>query len=351
MTAKKPKKKVSLTRTEEFVDDPQGEPETVREVESLDESNLRQIVDRFGPGAVELKISKVTPQGNEFRYAGAADGIDETYIQQNFGGGKYILKFFLNGEPQHTIPLLIGDPPKSAGLSNGSVVAGGNIEYRMLQDQISFLKDLVLKQGSGAGGGSTLADFTAAMSALHTIKGESSLGSTLDVVKSLLEIAKDVGGQGADWKTELLHVAKDALPLFGGMMQQKPNASGALPQGATMPVNADQLLKSAIVYLKKKCLAGVPPEFFVDLVMVNADDETYQALLQRTLASDFASFAQLDAEIGREPYIAWFKELYDGLRFAVQGKDHMDADTGRPGGDTANSRSNGVAGKGRSKAS
>lgn len=109
--------------------------------------------------------------------------------------------------------------------------------------------------------------------------------------------------------------------------------------GNTPELPPDAIIKVGIQYLKKKAIAGVDPELIIEWVANNAEE--YEALLRVVLNSEFADFVKFDPEIGTEPFVSWFKPLFDGLRSAFKQPDPMDDDTGGNVGDNGNPGNNG----------
>jgi hypothetical protein len=104
-------------------------------------------------------------------------------------------------------------------------------------------------------------------------------------------------------------------------------------------------LKQAFAFLKRKCLAGSDPGLYIDIIVDNRDEPTYQKLIHAVLTREFSEFAALDPEIERPPFNEFFRFIYDGLRSVIKGENQMANDTGGKSGDAGNTDANGKSRK------
>jgi hypothetical protein len=206
---------------------------------------------------------------------------------------------------------------------------------------MTFLKDLLLKlvEARPVGtAGPSLAELTGALANLDTLRGKQE--STMDLFMKGMEFAQSAGGQ-TDWKTDALRTVRDIAPQVLGAINGYRGAPSLnneqQPLVNEMP--PDAVIKAGIQYLKKKAIAGVDPELIIEWVSNNGEE--YEALLRVVLNSEFADFVKFDPEIGTEPFVSWFKPLFDGLRSAFSTPNPVDDHSGGNMGDSGNVRDNG----------
>src|ERR1700688_3312847 len=96
---------------ESLPDTPEGTAElsefdvSMEAVEDAD--TLKSVLAQFGETNLVLKILRKSPTGPEFCYQ--TDTLDEQFIQQNFGGGDYTVRIFINGNFRHAINIKIAN--------------------------------------------------------------------------------------------------------------------------------------------------------------------------------------------------------------------------------------------------
>ncbi len=344
------RKKKTTTVVEEplsELEDNGGEPttfdvalETVEDTEAL-----QDVLSQFGETNIVLKILRQTPSGAEFCYQ--TDVLDEEFIQKNFGGGSYQVRVFIAGRYRKTIKIQI-----ATRLSSNPNQPGQNVNGDRHSE---FLEKMVLALVSRETpapvipSGPSITDLTTALANIDQLRGKQESGIEMFIKGMDMANGKESGG--LDWKSALVQTAKEALPMF--MNKQNPGGSSVVPVTPGQPPNQLQIeatLKQGITYLKKKAIAGTDPNLILDWICDNAEDEQYQLLIRTVLTTEFAEFAKLDPEIGTEPFFAWFKPLYDGIRLAFTPPDSVGDDTERNVGDVANVGSHGEPQpKGKSK--
>jgi hypothetical protein len=97
-----------------------------------------------------------------------------------------------------------------------------------------------------------------------------------------------------------------------------------------------------IDFLKRKCLADSDPGLYIDWIIDNREIPPYDQLIHSILGQPFSAFVQIDPEIGKPPYEAFFTTLYNGIRSEFGGSDPKSVDTSGPRGDKPNPKGNGA---------
>jgi hypothetical protein len=283
-------------------------------------------------------ISNVTYRfyDNDGGYCYSSPELDYDRARRETRGGKHCkMGVFVGGRLVRMVPFplapLVENTP--ATVQNPS------------SNDVTFMKEMLLKliENRGMGpvtAGPSLTELTSALSNLDNLRGKPE--STMDSFQKGMEFAQSLTGS-TDWKTDALRTLRDIAPqvmgVFGGKggMPLNPNPNNQEQPIAQLP--PDTVIKAGIQYLKKKAIAGVDPDLIIEWVANNGEE--YEALLRVVLNSEFVDFVKFDPEIGTEPFVSWFKPLFDGLRSAFARQDPMDHDTGRDVGDPSHARSDG----------
>lgn len=338
------KRKTTTTVEElvpELVDQEPGPTELDYNLEEvLTTEKLREIVEQFPHAGITVKL--YDDDGAFCIAMPDPTNIDEEVIRRRCGHGNFKLRIYVNGKYRQTIPLPIRqlhlDPSEARnGTHSETLQPGSHSDF--LERQAQRNHELLLAAiGSARTTGPTLTEITGALANIDNLRGKQE--SALDMVLKGIELAKSMNGD-TDWKSDLIRMGKDALPQImngvtaimgnrnNGQQTQIPPVNATNSQDSALP--SAEAIKSGIGYLKKKCLAGVNPDLLIEWVVTNADE--YQGLIRVILNKEFSEFAQYDLEIGSEPFIGWFRALFDGLRSAFSGQDPVDDDTGRDLGD------------------
>lgn len=350
MARKQQAKKVRKVVTEYEEEDEQPPQAQWSEAEEFGEDlQVQSILDGIGPGEIKIKILKWGPKGKSYCFSLDGGPVDEDFIQQQFGGGRYHGQIFKNGiYTGNSFELNIADRIANPSMSGGMA----DIQTRMMQQQIDFLKDMVLRNGqqqqTPVG---ELADALTKVTAL-TGNGGGGMGEkAVELILKGIELGKAIGGGKDESWTDVI---REAIPVVGEMMQQRKQNPGGQPQQAdqTQQVNSlpaaapDAVIRQGIAYLKGKAITGRDPGLYVDWMIDNAEEPQYQPILHFILTSEFSALEQIDPEISKQPYADFFRTMYDGLRSAYSQQDQMDMDTGGSGGDGGNAKDDGKAGAG-----
>lgn len=309
-------------------------PEDIEDLEALQEAT-----SHLGPSTeVRVKVVKLEQHGARHCFTVDAETLNEDYISEQFGPGEYSLKIYVNRKYVRTHRLGIAERLRPA--ENGGGGNSDSIHVRMLEKQLEFNQSLltsILRAGSPQH--TPVNELAQAVQALHGMSGGN--GQSPSAMEKVLEAfmkGLDVGQKNmnpSDWKTDLVAVAKEALPGIATIMSQPRNGAkqptAANPNPSLAGGEVDAILYQGIQYLKRKCISGVDPELLLEWIGSNADE--YRPILERAAKLDFASFCAIDPEIGSEPYVQFFKSLYDGLRATISGADSVVEDTSGAGGD------------------
>jgi hypothetical protein len=287
---------------------------------------------------------------------------EEAIRRRNKGrGGAFILKMFVGGERKAVWNIHIADDPDAAPVSSGSEVSILREELRMLRE------DLRRPQAS-----EPMSEVVKATTALISAQSQMLLQKTpetpLDQLLKLHQAISEIKS-GPVEDDSVMGIVKDMvkgaapalIPLLAGFLNKAgavpasvaaPVQAVALPEakGEAMPEKSDELrarqeaeLRAGLNYLKKQCMKGAYPETYIGMICENAED--FQALLYLAANEEFSYFVALDPEIGKPPYNAFVRSIYDGLRQYNSSTDSVDEDTAGARGDKPNTSGNGATRK------
>jgi hypothetical protein len=344
----KPMKKVTTTKFVPDDDDTPGAPAgwDMPGESELSEATVKQVLSGFGDGEIKIKFTKLTNPNAGYCYS--TDGeIDEDFLQSTFGGGKYVAKIFINGEFKKAVPLSIAER-KGSG-ANGGMAA--DVQYKLLEQQISFLKDQLMAQQNNRPQ-SSVSELADAMLKLQALNGGGGTDKSIELILKGIELGRNGGDKGGDF--DWLSIIKEALPIVGTMVNKSPGITAGNPQANqqapaqnTLPASkADDLIRSGLAYLKQQAYKGKDPLLFVDWIAANADEPQYQSILQFVLASDLPALAAIDPDVAKPPIDAWFTTFLDGLRQAFTPVDQVEGNSSGSSGDDSHVGGNGTSGKG-----
>jgi hypothetical protein len=335
--------KKRIIRTEEEVDDsrppaadhwsggPPGEGE-------MSDAMVQQVLDSVGPGEIKIKISKMTRGGAEYCYS--TETIDEDFLQQEFGGGRYACKIFVNDVYRKTFYLNIAQR-LTVNAAHGGMADNSTIAF--LKEQIQDLRS----QLNGGRDRTPIGELAEAMVKIQQLNGGGGIQAQLDILKTGIELGRSGGGSN-EKGDDLLSIVREALPIVGTMVKNQrgntPDNPGIIPAHRTENTlpdkKSDDLIHQGLAYLKRQAFKGADPLLFVDFVAINADDPQYQGLLRFALSSDVSALATYDADIGKPPLSAWFQQFLDGLRQAFAPNDSVEVDSSGESGDSGDTGGN-----------
>lgn len=312
--------------------------------DALAEASVQQIIDSVGAGDVLIKVSKLSRTGAEYCFSTEGE-INEDFIQEQFGGGRYLCKIFVNGIYRKPFHLNIAERRKNPDAPHGGM-ADQTIQF--LKEQIADLRSQLGNRNSTPVG--ELAD---AMLKLQQLSGGGAGAnqSQMEWFMKGLEFARErTTEKGDDWTG----IVREAIPVVTEMMKntrgiKSDNPGGnppAQPQRALKEPDTSDLIRDGIAYLKKQALRGIDPILMVDLAAVNADDPKFEPVLHFALSSDVSALAAYDPDVIRPPLSKWFEQFLDGLRQAFTPADNVGMDSSRESGNNSDTPQNGSIGKG-----
>ena len=344
-----PRKKKVTTVTEEIPDE--SVPGTQLPGDELpDDYEIAQnVLSQFGDTGVKIKVSKQGPKGPEYCFS--TEELDEDYIQQYFGGGRYVLRIYVNDQFQRSVPLNIADRKM---IPNGPAQAASadNQVLEMMREHNKTLLVILQSALSGGGNRSSVSELSEAIKALGFQNGAGTGSDKIvDAIFKGMELADRAGGKG-DWKTELFSVIREVAPGAMEIMKNnnnQPRPSPALTPGSPpvpVPVTDEHAqIRQVLTYLKAQCMAGVDPGLIVEWTVSHAHDPQYQYFIGYALNTPLESIIQVDPEMGREPYKPWLESIIDGLRSSFTESDTVDTPVAAfPNSDKTNTPANGATG-------
>lgn len=334
-------KRVRVTEYEEPEEDRGGlDDEDLAGIDQ-DEESIRSILGQFGgSGEVEVKVYRVTATGKEYCYTDGPQITEEAIKQGPYGanGGRFLCHVMIDGQLRRVFPVNIAAPVRGGaagegGASDAIVRAIERLEARLNQPAQSEPMSQVL---------------TAAVGLINS-QAQKPVETPIEQVMKMAEfiVAMRGGGEADDSFAGILKgIAKEVAPaILPGLIQARNGGGGGQVQMSA----EEEMIRSGILYLKKKCMMGTDPQLYIDFILDNADDERFGKLVQLAATQPFEIFAKLDPELANPPYLAYFKFIYDGLRSAISASDSVDVDSRGPGGDTNHVNQNGAASKGGKK--
>ena len=344
-----PRKKKVTTVTEEIPDEliPSGTGLPADELPDEYEA-VQNVLSQFGETGVKIKVSKQGPKGPEYCFS--TEELDEDYIQQYFGGGRYVLRIYVNDQFQRSVPLNIAD---RKAIPNGPAQHTQNDSVlEMMREHNKTLLTILQSALNGGGARSSVSELSAAIKDLgfHNNGNGGGMEKMIDVFMKGMELSDRAGGKG-DWKTELFQVIRDVAPGAMEMMKNnnnQPRPSTALPPVTPAPAQVTDehaQIRQLFTYLKTRCMGGVHADLIVEWTVSHSQDPQYQYFIGFALNTPFEEIVKIDPEVGREPYKPWFESIINGLRLSFTDEDTVESTvTAFPGGDKANAPVNGGVG-------
>ena len=360
--------------------DPEPSPGTI-DMRSPEDEDIREFLNRFGNEESRVKINKFDHAGHlRFLHECDIDSASETYIQENWGEGRYKLtlwgpdKSYLTCKTLHIgpgkekprlDPVIAQEPARETPVNGGmELVLQMMIEQNRQSSQL--LAELIKAQGSGKSSAAELAEIMAILKAGQGSSdgaggGVKLLVEVMPVVKEIISMASRAGSGGdRTW----LDTIKDAAPDFIAAIKQMAvnkgdaNAGRAMPPGqyvtpehttVSLPENnppeeftmdlsklpgltkTDALqLRAGIGYLKKQALGRKDPLVFVDFVL-NTIDGNQAAGLLKILDRQYEDVGILDPDLLNPIYRPWFETFFRELKSAISESNNSDGNGGDPG--------------------
>ena len=311
-----------------------------------------------GQGQIRIRASKQI--GGEYIFQGwvPADVDIEDYLQRTWKGGRYLIRFYIDGRPVDTVSLAVADPIDNGASPNGSPSS----EIQALRDSINDLKVQIATARSAPPAEKTsVGELAEAVKTVVDLQKpaptqNTNLKETLELVREMFTFSKQMAGEkpeaeDKDWKTLLMETIRDIAPAAAaafGPKTRPASLAGPLPtiqnseeQMRQQQEQEDAYVKAAIEQLKPYAYNRVDVNIILDWAETNA--QAYAPLIRRVTSGEFKDLAALSPDIGTEPLFGWFKSLYDGLRSSFGAGDSLDGDTGGKGGNDGDATGYGEA--------
>lgn len=312
------------TIIEETIPDALGGGPDVTGDFTFDDTSADTAIDKikaqYGGNLVKIKVYKiVTGKSQPVFCFESQEHVDEMQLQNSYGGGSYVLRFFVDGAAKHAERIEVMDKPLSAAQPS----TASDIQIQMLREQSMFNRDLlmsVLGRSTPINAPTPMSEIAQMWALIHGMNPGSNSGGSfdklIDVFTKGLEIGSSKGGGEMDWKSALLNTVKEIAPAVTQVIARANGVPLTAP-AIEQPILPEQLLRQGIAMLKTKIMSGLPVGLALDWIVSNSTDVAYQPLLHFALSKSFEDIVQVDNDLANEPYNSWFRQLLAGL------KDHF----------------------------
>lgn len=361
-----PKKKTveTVTTIEEHPQEPLAPPiETEEQVmvpggstgmmlEPPDEE-LKKFFSDFGADGLTIKVYKYDPGTNRpsFRLDTDLEGANESFLQQNFGPGKYNLRAYKNGVYGGSRTVIIGEgiaKPATAPAAPAPVINVPTssdpmiqVQMEMMRQEMQLTRDMFLKmidKMGDTGGKSDLTELAQAMAILKTAMPQQSptvspltvINDAIPLVKQLIDLGagREPGEKSEGWPGLIKDAIREIPNVMKGFSAMKSLAPGShMPPAANpveIPAAVDETtigkIRAGLQFLKTRVLKKSPPGVWVDFVMETLDDEQSRQLAD-LITQPYDQIAQIDPELMSPVYRPWFEQFFAELRNELQQPD------------------------------
>lgn len=258
-----------------------------------------------------------------------------SYLVRGVIGGRWIkdgakIVHIAGTKPQSTPPATVTDKKESDNLRFFEVQA--NLQHQSSQAMMQIFQasmqqttQMIVAIITNAGGKNDLASLAALWKEMNPNGNQ--LPAILESVKTITDIASNLGG-GNGAPADPLTAAIGLLPALieskqkgNGHAAPAPAAVPAVNVAPAPPASAPPVLDERIVLLqklKKKAELSQDVHFWADYLDTNTDEPAcmifanackqypWEALLQ--------TLVKHDPQLGQEPYLSWFHDLYNEVR-------------------------------------
>src|SRR5215831_7809915 len=268
--------------------------------------------------------------------------VDEVLIQTRYpNGGKFLVQEYngMNEMVNHTTVDIEPAPPMTTPLQTPTTgLSAVDIQNRMLLDELQWTRQMLLQliSNNNHGNGSTpVGELVAAMQGIHSIAGK----DPIDLLIKGMELGSKSGGAAQDWKSELIHTAKEIVPsALQAISSLTPNHNSQQlqPNGQPMlsTLTPEGQLKFGLQWIRSRIMGGMTPDLAVNWLIQNANDPQYEPILSTAIQGNIDNFIALDPLIANEPYRTWFttaiqmlKEWYAEQSAVIPDNDGGDGDS------------------------
>jgi hypothetical protein len=364
------KKKVTTTTIEDTDNEQNNNTGfTLRNASETYDDPLAEIDAKYPNANRKIKVGRWTPNGVRHVFS-TTDLFDEDFLQEHYGGGKYVVRVFVDNVQQRSFEINVedrpgtrpqngftDDPQPKPNVTNASANGNGGTGFGGLTEMLL----MKLLDRAPAATSTSVSELAEVMKIAQGAQPQVGNGKEyMEGFKAGVEFASKITERatgGGDWKTTLIDAAKEALPLVAGAMggagsrvpATMQNAPIVIPNsGVQKPMEVRtpemQIVYDTIQNLKSYAMAKTDPDLVIDWAIANATKPEVQHVIHFAFTNDFAAFAKVDPEIANEPYVTWFKLVYDGLRSAFNSADSVDDDNSGESGDARNVTPNANAG-------
>lgn len=279
---------------------------------------LEKIKGQYGSSRVHIKVYKIVAGHTPIFQFKSEEHVDEEQLQQ-YGGGKYALRFFVDGVHKHTEHLEVAEKPT---IPYAQPTSAADIQIQMLREQSQMNRELlmaVIGRATPMSQPTPMAEIASIWGLIHGTNPANGNGNGgIDKILEVLKIGMELGGKGGDmdWKSALIGAAKELAPAVltvvnKGIPVALPNGNG---NGNPTTMNTDQLLKHGLALIKPRILSGLPVGLVLDWIVANANDPQYQGFLALAIQKDFQDLVNADNEVANEPFNSWLRQFLSGLK-------------------------------------
>src|ERR1700704_3844242 len=266
----------------------------------MDDELLTKIKAEYPTSLVKVKAYKIVTGKSQGVFCfESEDKIEESQLQE-WGGGRYALRFYADGLLKHTVYFEVADKPQKPGTNTAPD------EVRLLREQIAWNQQMILAflgRNTPVTPPTPMQDIVAAWSLLNQNKPANGFDTMSTLFVKGLELGMDHNG-GGDWKGELIRTVKDIAPAI-------INAATPAKNGDSMPqiaINPDLLIKQGLDFMKTKVVSGLPVGLALDWIVANSNDPQYQQFMKLALGKSWEDLCKIDPELNNEPFKTWFTQ-------------------------------------------
>ncbi len=405
-----PRKKAAAAAdaAQEFLE--QSLAATLAEAGGRTDEDAAEFLESFGGSASFCRIERILRSGEKENcetvpYDDVRDDIVE-HIRREWGAGRYYVAL-LNAAKRfvarRTVAIAVRSnaaSPIGAAAQPGAAGAYGSEQLAMMREQMAADRQLLLtllsqnREQKGPDIGSILqgvaaltkqgdpaAMFAAMMTAFQTVRSANPEVDSMARARELIGLAKELApgapageeSNGESWLgvvkevgVKLLDTVRPAVAAAAIAPRPALPAAAALPAGdAAIPAEGEQTMESfvsniraGIAFLRVKAKAGRPADFWVDYLFEESADLRFNAIIHAVQSgAAIEQLFEIAPEIAADAVeAAWFKELYVGIRRALEvngagvagvslgSSARTDLDSSGPGGDGADAGNHGVSG-------
>ena len=270
---------------------------------------------------VMSKVYKINGPSKSF-CTQTTEPVDELFLQSNFpAGGKYIVEEYNNMNQLVSKPVYEIEPKAVAvhanGNGNGNGMSPHDVQIRMLFDELTFTRQLLMQQLANNGNkGGTITEMISGLAGLHALAPGGK--DPVDLIIKGMELGmKSNGGGKTDWTDKLMDTVKEIAPtaIQAISLANQPKDGNGQPMlpAATTPQSR---IKQAMAWLKSNIITGLDTDLAVAWVIRNANsnDEQCRELLATAVQGSVDNFIAIDPEIANEPYRAWFTKAITEIK-------------------------------------